>query len=387
MFSRQNRKVLILFIGFIFSSFLFAKDESLKKAVQLVQEGLEKSKGTGVQNPDCELKNPSEENHQIVLSASSATPTKSLGDYKCAGNLTPEECRIAYVKQLTPKQLEQMRIKLDEMSFSKKNLSNWKLVWNEEFDVPGLPDQKNWSYDTSRNKQGWYNNEKQYYSANRLENAEVKDGKLVITARKEALSSAEDWGGQQYTSARLLTDKKAQWTYGFFEVRAKIPCGLGTWPAIWMLGSGDKPWPTLGEIDIMEHVGRAKGNIYGTLHSKAHNSGGAKSKKVLIGDVCENFHNYQVLWTPDKMTFGVDDIKYHEYANPKTGDLEWPFHTPQYLILNIAVGGDFAGKKIDDSVFPAKMEIEYIHVYQTDDKGNTKSNFKKNSQTGKPKNP
>ena len=116
--------------------------------------------------------------------------------------------------------------------------AGYTLVWSDEFNTTGLPDAAKWNYDTGRNKAGWYNNELQYYSAARLENAELRDGNLVITARKERMSSAADWGGQPYTSARLLTAGKAAWTYGYFEIRAKLPCGKGTWPAIWTLGSG-----------------------------------------------------------------------------------------------------------------------------------------------------
>ena len=133
-------------------------------------------------------------------------------------------------------------------------LPGWTLVWNDEFDVNGLPDASKWGYDTERNQLGWYNNEKQYYSANRLANASVQNGMLTITARKESLTGAADYGGQSYTSARLITRGKASWTYGFSEVRAKLPCSLGTWPAIWMLGTKGS-WPDDGEIDIMEQRG------------------------------------------------------------------------------------------------------------------------------------
>ena len=132
--------------------------------------------------------------------------------------------------------------------------ADYALVWADDFSNTGLPDPAKWAFDTGRNKLGWYNHELQYYSRERVDNAEARDGKLVITARKESLSSAPDWGRQRYTSARLITRGKAEWTYGFFEVRAKVACGKGTWPAIWMLGSqGD--WPAAGELDILEHIG------------------------------------------------------------------------------------------------------------------------------------
>ena len=132
--------------------------------------------------------------------------------------------------------------------------ADYSLVWADEFDKDGLPDPKNWVYDTEANRSGWYNNELQYYAVERLENSRISAGNLVITARKEKLESASDYGGQQYSSARLITRGKASWTYGFFDVRAKLPCGAGTWPAIWMLGTAGA-WPAAGEIDIMEQVG------------------------------------------------------------------------------------------------------------------------------------
>ena len=138
--------------------------------------------------------------------------------------------------------------------------AGYTLVWSDDFNVPGAPDAAKWSFDTERNKAGWHNHELQYYSRDRTENAEVRDGKLVITARKEALASAADWGRQRYTSARLLTRGKAAWTYGFFEIRAKLPCGKGTWPAIWLLGS-QGGWPAGGELDIAEHIGHQPGRV------------------------------------------------------------------------------------------------------------------------------
>jgi len=128
------------------------------------------------------------------------------------------------------------------------------LVWADEFDRSGLRNGANWQFDREADRTGWYKNELQYYSADRLRNAAVDNGQLTITARHEALRDAPDYGGQHYTSARLITRDKAEWRYGFFEVRAKLPCGPGTWSAIWMLGTG-APWPDGGEMDIMEQVG------------------------------------------------------------------------------------------------------------------------------------
>lgn len=243
--------------------------------------------------------------------------------------------------------------------------AGWKMVWADEFNVPGLPDPAKWDYDTGANKTGWYNHELQYYGRARLENTRVADGKLTITALKEKLTSAADYGGQSYTSGRLFTRGKVDWTYGFFEIRAKLPCGLGTWPAIWMLGqNGD--WPLLGEIDIMEHVGKKKGEILGTVHTGAYNHtiGTQKGASVMLPDACDAFHNYQMKWDADQIVVGIDDKYFFQFANSKDGDLKkWPFSAPQYLLLNLAIGGDLGGP-VDDTIFPVKMEIDYVRVYQ-----------------------
>ncbi len=244
--------------------------------------------------------------------------------------------------------------------------AGWKLVWSDEFDHDGLPDPAKWAYDTSRNKDGWYNDELQYYAAGRLENSRVADGKLIIEARKEKLTSAADYGGQAYTSARLLTRGLKEWTYGFMEVRAKLPCGLGTWPAIWMLGSQNLAWPANGEIDIMEHVGKNKGQILGTVHTGAYNwpMGTQKGSSTMVPDACDAFHNYQLTWDAEHLAIGVDDKIFFTFANAKDGDnAKWPFGSPQYLILNLALGGQLGGP-VDDSIFPVHMEVDYVRMYQ-----------------------
>jgi hypothetical protein len=253
---------------------------------------------------------------------------------------------------------------------SSSDKPGWTLVWSDEFEVNGLPDPTKWAYDTARNRVGWYNNEKQYYAANRLENSRVENGQLIITARKERLVSAPDYGGQDYTSARLVTRGLASWTYGFFEIRAKLPCGQGTWPAIWTLGVGGPQgmvWPDDGEIDIMEFVGSKPTEVFATVHNKKYNwQGGIRptSSSASIADACSTFHNYQLTWTPEKISIGVDDRIYFNYLNPKNGDLQaWPFDKPQYLLLNIAIGGDLGGK-VNDSIFPVEFQIEHVRVYK-----------------------
>lgn len=240
--------------------------------------------------------------------------------------------------------------------------AGYALVWSDEFAHNGLPDPTKWSYDTEANLPGWYNHELQYYSAGRLANSRVLGGNLLITARKETSPSAADYGGQKYTSARLITRDKASWTYGFFEIRAKLPCGVGTWPAIWMLGTTGT-WPAEGEIDIMEQVGKTPSTILGTIHTQStagtHGDGAATE----IPDDCSSFHNYQLTWTPQSLAIAVDNKIFHTYGNRRKGSESWPFDTPHYLLLNLAIGGDLGGP-VDDSIFPVQMEIQHVRVYQ-----------------------
>ncbi len=241
----------------------------------------------------------------------------------------------------------------------------YKLVWSDRFDTGTLPDASKWAYDTDWNKHGWFNHEAEYYSAARPENSRIENGHLVIEAHKEDLSSKPDWGGQHYSSARLVTRGHAQWTYGFFDIRAKLPCGVGQWPAIWLLGAGE--WPKTGEIDIMEEVGFQPTTVYGTLHSihtesdHTHEGGGTE-----VTDLCKAFHNYQTDWRPDGITFLVDGKPFFHQDRPTNADQQsWPFDGPEYLILNLAIGGDWGGLKgIDDAALPARMEVEYVRVYQ-----------------------
>lgn len=249
-------------------------------------------------------------------------------------------------------------------------IAGWTLVWSDEFSGTGLPNASKWAYDTERNKVGWWNNEKQYYANGRLENSRVEGGRLIITARRERLTSASDFGGQDYTSARLITRGLASWTYGFYEIRAKLPCGLGTWPAIWMLGTGGR-WPDDGEIDILEQKGTSaaeKLQILGTVHTKAYNwSGGtkgvAKGASTSLSNACTEYNKYQLTWDADRITIGVNGLDYFTFSNPKNGSVqEWPFSSPQYLLLNLAMGGDLGGT-IDDARLPAQMEVDYVRVY------------------------
>ena len=243
-----------------------------------------------------------------------------------------------------------------------------RLVWSDEFDGRKL-DMRKWSYDTVRNKEGWYNKELQYYSANRPENVRLENGSLIIEARRETLDPRKykDWGGQNYTSGRLLTKGKAAWTYGFYEVRAKLPCARGTWPAIWMLPEAGG-WPAGGEIDIMEMVGSDPEMVHATLHTElfTHSKGTQRGASIKVPGTCDAFHLYQLDWRPDAITIGVDGRAYMRIRNDQPGGRgAWPFDAPFYMILNLAMGGDWAGSKgMDDAALPQRMEVDYVRVWQ-----------------------
>jgi beta-glucanase (GH16 family) len=250
-------------------------------------------------------------------------------------------------------------------------IAGWTLVWSDEFDAPGLPNSARWDYDTERNRVGWFNNELQYYARARSQNARVEAGRLVIAARRERLSGEADYGGQAFSSARLVTRGKASWTYGFMDVRAKLPCSLGTWPAIWTLGTGGT-WPDDGEIDLMEQRGTsaaAKKEVLGTVHTRAYNYfngtlGVAPGSSTALPDACAAFHNYQLTWSADRITISVDGRSYFDYPRPQNADYaRWPFDRPQYLLLNLAMGGDLGGA-VPANFQSDQMEVEYVRVYQ-----------------------
>jgi beta-glucanase (GH16 family) len=226
------------------------------------------------------------------------------------------------------------------------------LVWSDEFNTDGPPDPSKWGYDIGAG--GWGNGEVQYYT-NRSENVIVQGGMLKIKMIKENFS------GSPYSSARILSKGKYDFTYGKVEVSAKIPSGRGTWPAIWMLGSNINtvPWPGCGEIDIMEHVGNDLNRIYGTLHYPGRFGGSADGNSKVIANATTEFHKYQLEWSPSTIKISVDDQQIHVVANSTT----IPFNKNFFFILNIAMGGAFGGS-IDPAVSGATMEVDYIRVYQ-----------------------
>lgn len=235
-----------------------------------------------------------------------------------------------------------------------------KLIWSEEFNYTGLPDSSKWSYETGGD--GWGNNELQNYTAGDSSNAYVSNGALKITVKKTKT------GMNDYSSARLVTKNKAEFTYGRIEISAKLAKGRGVWPAIWMLGSkaAATGWPACGEIDIMEHVGFEKDTILGTVHTGAYNHimGTHKGKKTFIKDPYNSFHLYGIEWDKDHIDFMLDGKSFFKFDNEHKTNAEWPFDNPFFLILNIAVGGNLGGQKgVDPSIFPTSMEIDYIRVY------------------------
>jgi beta-glucanase (GH16 family) len=240
-----------------------------------------------------------------------------------------------------------------------QNASAEKLVWSDEFQTDGLPDSSKWNYDVGG--EGWGNNEWQHYTRARKENARVENGLLIIEARKEK------WEGRDYTSARLVTRGKGDWKHGRLEVRAKIPSGLGTWPAIWMLGSTNPlKWPDDGEIDVMEHVGFDQGKVHASVHCKKYNHviGTQKTAFTMVPDCSDAFHVYSARWDKDSVRIGIDGKEYFRFGNDQTGYEGWPFDNPMYLLLNIAVGGNWGGQKgVDSTIWPRRMEVDYVRVY------------------------
>ena len=235
---------------------------------------------------------------------------------------------------------------------------------SDEFDTTGV-DQSVWRFDTDRNKEGWHNNERQYYADERPANTRIEDGALVIEAHRERLDDRADWGGQDYSSAKLVS--RRTFGYGVYEVRAKLPCGRGAWPAIWMVGEGSN-WPADGEIDIMEMVGWDATVVHGTLHSSAfnHRLGTQRGAQVTVSDACEVFHSYQLDWSPEAIRVGVDGRAYMRVDNRSGGDrADWPFDHPYNLILNLAIGGDWGGKEgIDDAALPQRMVVDYVRYWE-----------------------
>ncbi len=231
-----------------------------------------------------------------------------------------------------------------------------KLIWEENFNGSEL-NTTIWNFelgDGCPSICGWGNNEKQIYTNS---NHTVSNGMLTIEIKKE---------NENYTSTRITTAKKKEFQYGRIVARAKIPVGKGIWPAFWMLGSNIKEigWPKCGEIDILEYVGREPHMAYTSLHTQDSHGNTINTKKTTISNIEEGFHLYAIDWTKDKIVFLIDDKEVYTFQPAPKNENTWPFNQPFYIIVNAAVGGNFGGHEIDDTIFPQKFEIDYIRVYQ-----------------------
>lgn len=245
-----------------------------------------------------------------------------------------------------------------------------QLVWQDEFNVDGAPDNTLWSYDIGTGNNGWGNNELQYYTS-RPENIVVENGMLKITAKREL------YLGSGYTSAKIVTKGIFEKKYGRFEARIKLPWGKGLWPAFWMLGSNiqtaveipDNPntvyWPQCGEIDIMEYLGNRPTSVFGTVHGPGYSGVASISKTYTLPNnrFDNDFHVFGIEWGENYINYYVDDVLYNQIT-PDDVPGEWVFNNSFYMILNMAVGGDLPGSPNSDTVFPQEMLVDYVRVYQ-----------------------
>ena len=241
----------------------------------------------------------------------------------------------------------------------------WKLVWNDEFERPDI-DPSKWGFE--ENAQGGGNSELQYYTS-RPENAYIHNGSLVIQALKETYTGPE--GTREYTSARLRTKNKGDWKYGYIEVRAKLPFGRGMWPAIWMLPTHwvYGGWAASGEIDIMEMVGHETNKVYGTLHYGGEYPDNVHTGDAYVlpsGDSSDGFHVFTLVWEANSFKWYVDGTFYQSQTQwySSKGEYPAPFDQFFHLLLNVAVGGNWPGNPDNSTVFPQKMSVDYVRVFQ-----------------------
>lgn len=277
-----------------------------------------------------------------------------------------------YEGQGTGKNVE---VKLTNSKSDLANPSKWRLVWRDEFnDRAGTPpDPSVWGHEVGDGVAvgipGWGNDELEYYT-NSTENA-ATDGKgnLAITVKPADGSLQCYYGPCKYTSARLLTKNRFEVAYGRVEARVKVPSGAGYWPAFWMLGTNidQVGWPQTGEIDIMENVGRLPNQVFGTIHGPGYSGGDSYGNTYdFPNPVSDGYHTFAVEWQPDRIVWYVDGIKYHE-ATPNDAFLqgkEWVYNHPFYMLLNVAVGGNFGGQVGADTVFPQSTLVDYVRIYQ-----------------------
>jgi len=246
--------------------------------------------------------------------------------------------------------------------------SGWTLAWSDEFSGAdgSAPDPSKWTYDLGG--KGWGNNELECYT-NRLQNAQIQGGNLIITAQKETFTCS-DGTASSYTSARLKTQGLFSQAYGRFEARIQIPAGQGMWPAFWMLGNNisSTGWPACGEIDIMENIGKEPGTVHGSLHGPSTSgptSDATASFSLPAGqNFADGFHLYAVEWEPGTVRFYVDSTLYATFTEaqwPAGGT--WVFDHPFFILLNVAVGGSWPGSPDNTTQFPQQMLVDYVRVY------------------------
>jgi len=248
--------------------------------------------------------------------------------------------------------------------FQKIEQQNWDLVWSDDFngDSGTVPDSTKWTYDIGNGQDGWGNMELQYYT-NRPENASM-DGKgnLILTAR------SENFGNSAFTSARITTKALFTQQYGRFEARLKTPYGPGLWPAFWLIGSNidEVGWPQCGEIDIMELRGQEPNSINGTLHGPGYSGGNPVTKRYALPNsrFDADYHLFAIEWFEDKIDFFVDDYLYQRIEKTDVSG-EWVYDHPFFIILNVAVGGNYVGFPTSQTPFPQQMIIDYVKVYKS----------------------
>lgn len=233
-----------------------------------------------------------------------------------------------------------------------------QLVWSEEFDKGNRPDSLSWNYqygDGCPNVCGWGNNELEIYTDD-PRNVRLENGILVI----EALKTDSVW-----TSARITTHGKQTFTYGRIEFKAKLPSGVGTWPALWMLNENidEQGWPSAGEIDVMEHVGKRPGVIQSSLHTQSSSGNTVNTGMIDLPTYDAEFHVYAADWDKEKITFSVDGQEYYTYQPEVKNKDTWPFDSPFYIIINLAMGGNFGGP-VDPNLTRARFEVDYVKVFQ-----------------------
>lgn len=234
------------------------------------------------------------------------------------------------------------------------------LVMQDEFNTDGALDSSLWNFNIGTGENGWGNNELQYYT-NRKENAIVQNGVLIISAIEESFN------GSGYTSARILTQGKFEQAYGRFEARIRLPFGQGMWPAFWLLGADidEVGWPQSGEIDIMENRGQEPTLVNGTVHGPGYSAGESITKAYELDNdrFDTGFHIFGIEWGPEYINYYVDDVLYNQIT-PEDVTGEWVFDHPFFIIINLAVGGDYVGAPNAETVFPQTMLVDYVRVYK-----------------------